>query len=297
LGEVVVMSFVDQRRGDRQARRLWQCLEHLHAVTYFDERCRQAVRSLGLRGFWMGYFGSRAAPLGPVGPGVVEALFSNFAPAMVKRSIPDAWSYAAPSSIVEIRGRAAAAALRNLVPGIEEIAPEANARLATCVDEAPASARPLFCANRDVEASDDAVARLWQLATALREHRGDAHVAVLAASGLTGCGPHLLLAAERGYPPRVLQDNRGWSNEEWDSAREALVERGLIGHEGALSHAGQSLRDEIEATTDRLAATAYDPLGEAGTEHLIDQLHGPAAAIATSGVLPYPNPIGLPPVR
>lgn len=282
--------------GD-QARRLWQRLEHLHAVTYFDEGCRQATQSLGLRGFWMGYFGSRAAPLGTVNPGVVEALFFNFAPAMVRRSIPDAWFHAEPARIIEARGRAAAAALRSLVPGIEEIASRVEAQLAVCVEAAPGSARPLFCANRDLEAPNDAVARLWQLATTLREHRGDAHVAVLAAKGLTGCAPHLLLLADRGYPPNVMRENRGWSSDEWDRTEDALVERGLLSPEGGLSQSGQALRDGIEATTDRLAATAYDPIAEAGAERLIDQLHGPAALIATSGMIPYPNPIGLPPLR
>ena len=166
-----------------------------------------------------------------------------------------------------------------------------------CVAGAPGSARPLFCANRDVEASDDAVSRLWQLATTLREHRGDGHAAALAAEGLSGCEPHLLLIAERGYPPSVLQDNRGWSPEEWGRSRDALVERGLISRAGDLSQAGRSLRDGIEATTDHLAATAYDPIGAAGADHLIEQLHRSAAVIARAGVIPYPNPIGLSPVR
>ena len=291
------MSRRSQKPSGRQARLVWQCLEHLHAVTYFDAGCRQAASSVGLRGFWMGYFGSRAAPLGPVGPGVVEALFFNFSPAMVRRSIPDAWSRAEPSSIIEARGRAAAVALRALVPGIEEVAADVRARLEACVAGAPGSARPLFCANRDVEATDDAVSRLWQLATTLREHRGDGHAAALAAEGLSGCEPHLLLIAERGYPPSVLRDNRGWSPEEWGRSRDALVERGLISRAGDLSQAGQSLRDGIEATTDHLAATAYDPIGEAGADHLIEQLHRSAAVIARAGVIPYPNPIGLSPVR
>ena len=37
--------------------------------------------------------------------------------------------------------------------------------------------RPLFAANRDVDAPPDPVAALWQAATTLREHRGDGHVA------------------------------------------------------------------------------------------------------------------------
>ena len=64
------------RKADA-ARRLWLRLEHIAAVSYFDSGCIEALRAIGLRDFWMGYFASRAAPLGPVGPGVVEALFFN----------------------------------------------------------------------------------------------------------------------------------------------------------------------------------------------------------------------------
>jgi hypothetical protein len=50
------------------ARALWHAIEPLHAVTYFAPECVEANRTLGLRGFWMGYFGARAAPLGEVPP-------------------------------------------------------------------------------------------------------------------------------------------------------------------------------------------------------------------------------------
>ena len=80
-------------------RRAWLALEAVHAVTYFAPESRAALADLGLRGFWMGYFAGRAAPLGPVGPGVVEATFFNFHPAMVRRAIPDAWTFASPESV------------------------------------------------------------------------------------------------------------------------------------------------------------------------------------------------------
>ena len=53
------------------ARRLWRLLEPYHAATYFAPEARQAFKDAGLRGFWMGYFAGRAAPMGAVGPGVV----------------------------------------------------------------------------------------------------------------------------------------------------------------------------------------------------------------------------------
>ncbi len=48
------------------ARALWRHFEAIHAVTYFAEESRSAAAEAGLKGFWMGYFGFRAAPMGPV---------------------------------------------------------------------------------------------------------------------------------------------------------------------------------------------------------------------------------------
>ena len=48
-------------------RALWVRVETIHAVTYFADESRAAANSCGMKGFWMGYFGFRAAPLGAVG--------------------------------------------------------------------------------------------------------------------------------------------------------------------------------------------------------------------------------------
>ena len=94
------------------ARELWLRYEPIHAVTYFAPESHQAARDAGLKGFWMGYFGFRAAPMGAVSSGVVIATFANFAPQMVRRAIPDAWSFASPEVLVAVRSEAAARALR-----------------------------------------------------------------------------------------------------------------------------------------------------------------------------------------
>ncbi len=46
------------------ARRIWRYLETLHAVSYFAPECTAAMKDLGLKGFWMGYFAGRGAPFG-----------------------------------------------------------------------------------------------------------------------------------------------------------------------------------------------------------------------------------------
>src|SRR6266542_3549175 len=51
---------------DHLSRRMWRALEPYHALVYFIPETRQRTDALGLKGGWMSYFGTRAAPLGPV---------------------------------------------------------------------------------------------------------------------------------------------------------------------------------------------------------------------------------------
>ena len=227
--------------------------------------------------------------------GAVEATFANFAPAMVRRAIPDAWDYADPSELTAVRCAAAAAALRGVVPGIERAAGALNADLARAIDAGDAIGRPLFTANRDVAAVDDPVAQLWQHCTTLREHRGDGHVAALAAAGIDGCQAHLLLAADQGVPAEVFVDNRGWDPEHQQRATDGLHRRGLLG-DGGLTDAGRQLRHDAEATTDALAAAPFEALDAERRAQLLDALDGPAEAVQRSGIVPFPNPMGLPPL-
>jgi len=275
------------------ARRLWKRIEPLHAVSYFATECREANTAVGLRGFWMGYFGSRAAPMGPVGPGVVTAAFYNFHPDMVRRSIPDAWSFADPAAVLAARRASAAAALRRIHPGIDGVARHAGPVLAAAVDRADGAGRALFGANRDHEPPADPVEALWQHCTSLREHRGDGHVAVLLAEGIDGCEAHLLFSAANNVPDHVLRDNRGWSLEEWHAAAARLGARGLL-EDSTLSMDGRALHHHVEDRTDRLAVGPFEPLEGAEADTLLHALGEAAHAVAEAELIPFPNPIGLP---
>jgi len=276
------------------ARQLWTRLETIHAVTYFAPESHAAADACGLRGFWMGYFAFRAAPLGAVGPEVVADAFFNFAPMMVARAIPDAWTHAAPEVLVDARRTAAAAALRRLVPGIDDVDIAAVAALIDA-SHAPADRAadlPLYSANRALPAPADLVELLWQLCTILREHRGDAHVAALRAAALDGAEAHLLLAAEQGVPEALLRDNRGWSAMDWEMARAALVNRGLLAIGGGVTPDGRALRASVEAATDARASEAFDGVVDAAA--VLQALDPIARAVVTSDVVPFPNPMGLP---
>ncbi|MGK5552373.1 SCO6745 family protein [Actinomadura kijaniata] len=274
------------------ARSMWTVLEPVHVVTYFSAECAAANKEVGLRGFWMGYFGSRGAPLGPVGPGVIEATFHGFHPAKVRRAVPDAWSFAAPEAILRARSAAAATALRRLHGDVEKIAERVNPLLARIVADADATGRTLFAANRDLTPPDDPVEALWQHATSLREHRGDGHVAVLTAEGLGGAESNILAAAVRGAPAQWLKDSRGWSDEEWAAATENLARRGLLDGNGEATDEGRALREAIEDRTNALAAPAYRVVENPA--ELFGTLRPVARAVIDSGELPFPNPSGLP---
>src|SRR3954470_1874395 len=94
---------------------MWRVLEPYHAVTYFAPEARQAFKDAGLRGFWMGYFAGRAAPMGSVGPGVVTATFFGFRHDMVAKALPDAWRFASVDAVLAARLHGVDAALRTML--------------------------------------------------------------------------------------------------------------------------------------------------------------------------------------
>jgi hypothetical protein len=275
------------------ARGWWLALEPVHAVVYFDDGCRASMADIGLRGFWMGYFAGRAAPLGPVDPDVVAAMFFNFHPDMVGRALPDAWGLADPDRVWAARRSGAAEALRRLAPEVERLAAVAVPLLEQAVSAASGSGRPLFAATRATGWPSDPVEALWHGCTCLREHRGDGHVAALAASGLDGAEALVLFAASEGLPAAMFRAARGWSGEEWLAAEDRLRARGLI--DGvAISPAGGQLRRTIEAMTDRQAERPMAVLDERQRRELLDSVLPVTDSVHASGVVAYPNPMGLP---
>jgi hypothetical protein len=274
------------------ARRIWRHIEVINAVSYFAPESHESARDVGLRGFWMGYFAFRAAPMGAVSPGVVDATFYNFHPERVRRSIPDAWEFAAPHEILAARERGAVRALRRLAPDVDDVAERVLPMLEGAVRQGHHSGRALFAANSQIEATG-AVERLWQAATSLREHRGDGHVALLATSDLDGLEAHVLAAAVHGFPQQILMDTRGWSLSEWNDAVQRLADRGLVSAEGVKTEAGSDLATEIEHQTDLLACQPYQSLSKEELDVLLGQLRRASRAIVDAGEIPFPNPMGL----
>jgi hypothetical protein len=280
------------------ARRAWQRVEPLHAVTYFAPETRAATDALGLRGGWMSYFGCRAAPLGPVPAAVVTALFYGFHPAMVARAIPDAWRAAPPERLLEARLDAVDAAYRRLLDGADGVGgPDVRAAAALAAEAAAAadtSGRALAAANAALPLPAEPHLALWQALTVLREHRGDGHVVALTAAGIGPCQSQVLAAAAGRAPADTLRANRKWSEQEWADATAVLADRGLVTGSGELTGAGRAVRREVEERTDRLALGPYAALGPDRADELLGLLHRLAERVVGAGGVPRPNPIGAP---
>jgi hypothetical protein len=281
------------RREPRLARRFYDRFEPVHAVTYFAPEARAALDGLGYRGFWMGYFAARSAPLGIVPTEVVTAVFYNFAPERVAKALPAAWQIAGPEAALQARQHSAVAALRRY--GIREnenvrVAAELAGRAAR---QAPFDGRPLFAANLALPWPDDPLAALWHAATLLREQRGDAHVAVLAAAGVSGRESNVLHAAAGRVPRDYIARTRDYDEAAWRHHEERLAERGLLNDDGSLTAAGRELKDHIESRTDALGLLALDALSDDEVETLFQALTPIARAVVAGGDLPAMTPMNL----
>ncbi len=279
-------AVVEPKLGNR-AHRL---IEPLHSHVYFAPETEQHLTAVGLRPGRMVYFAGRSAPMGAVGPGVVTATFFNFAPALVARHVPRAWTLAEPAAVLAARNDAARASLTRLLGGPEAAAAPEVAELAGLLTEACTAltpeARVLYAAHADLPWPDEPVLQLWHATTLLREHRGDGHLVALLAGGLTGLQAlvtHTITG--RGFTEAAAKATRGWSEEEWAAAVAELADRGLIDDAG-LTDDGQQLRAAVEAQTDALSATPWEHLGRQRTERVVTLAREFAGRLVTNGAYP-----------
>ena len=183
------------------SRQCWRATEPVHAQVYFAPEPKEELAALGhdlAANPAAGYFVPRSAAFGAVGPGAVVASFFSFAPAVVELGLRDAWVPATPAQVVEARWRGAERALRRMCGDLLD-APE----LAEAVELARRAAegctpdgRPLSAALADLDWPEPLVLQLFHAITLLREYRGDGHVAVLVAEGISGLESAVLHVAQ-----------------------------------------------------------------------------------------------------
>jgi hypothetical protein len=280
-------------REPKLARRFLDRFEPIHGVTYFAPEVREALDGLGYKGYWMGYFAARSAPLGTVPPEVVTAIFYNFAPARVAKSLPAAWQIAGPDQALRVRLDTAVGVLRRYGLEANENVTVAAELAGKVARSASVCGRPLFAANRALPWPDEPLAALWHATTLLREHRGDTHTAVLSAAGVTGRESNVLHAASGAIPRDYIARTRDYDDAEWQQCEQQLASRGLLAEDGTLTAAGQELKDQVETSTDALSLSVLDALSDDEVERLFQALTPITRVVVEVGDVPAMTPMAL----
>jgi hypothetical protein len=281
-------------RTPRLARRFFDRFEPVHAVTYFAPEVQDELGAMGFTGFWRGYFAARSAPLGPVAPDVVTAIFYNFSAERVHRMLPAVREIAAPAEVLRAREDSAVAALRRY--GLSDDSPgvaEAAALAADAARGAPLDGRPLFAANLALPWPDAPLATLWHAATLLREQRGDGHVAALVAEGVSGRESNVLHVAAGAVPAAFIKRSRDYSDEEWQACIDSLAGRGLLSATGELTDAGRALKQRVEHRTDTLALGGLAALSDSEVQRLFAALTPLTRQVIAGGDIPSATPMAL----
>ena len=172
------------------SRDLWYRYEPIHDLIYFSPRRTEQADALGLRGFWMGYFAFRSAPLGAVPPDVVGATFFGFHRSRVgarcrTRGRTRPWRRRSPPGTPR-----STRPLADLGP-IER--PRRGGRTGLAGGFGRRRLRPSAgCCAPGGAAVGQPTGRPLAGDATLREHRGDGHIAVLVARGIRPAEAHLL---------------------------------------------------------------------------------------------------------
>jgi len=287
---------------DHPARLLAGALEPIVGSVYFAPECHAAYAELGfapstreLAGVAMpdgpAYFTSRGSSLGQVPGEVVAAAFAVFNPQAVVPAVAHGWSLTDAATISQARTDGAVAQLHRLL-GDE---PAGLARVDELLARAVAPLRPegrvLFAGVLATAMPDDPIGAMWRKGDLLREFRGDAHTAAWTSAGLDAVEIGLLTELYWGLPLRSYARTRAWTDEQFGSAEERLVSRGLLA-DGGFTDTGRAARDDVEVRTDDQMAPALAALGD-DVEELVDLLRPWGQAVRGGHGYPAAGPHDL----
>jgi hypothetical protein len=257
------------------ARRMFELVEPIGLIPYSADEPNESMFALGFTNYWDTYFAGRAAPLGACVPAeVVHALLYNFAPGEVARHIPKVWATTTPEAAILARQQGCTAALGRILGGLVDTPGFARAveLLTQAATSAPLEGRPMYAALRALPMPEEPVTRLFHVASLLREHRGDGHIAALVSEGVGGLEAHVLYALELGMPAEKFGRIHHLPSPQLVALVNGMKARGLVDRDGGFTPAGRASKQRIEALTDDLAVAPYECLDPDEIEALIAAL-------------------------
>ena len=254
------------------ARRLGSALEPVIGQVFFSPEAHANYVDLGFDGSpgdaggvvlpdGPAYFTSRGSLLGQVPGEVVASAFGVFSPAAVVPAVALGWSRTDAPTIRSARHDGAVAQLRRLLGSSPDGLARVIELLARAVEPLRVEGRPLFAGIRSVPLDDDPMGALFQLGEALREFRGDAHVAAWTTAGYDATEIGLATELYWGLPMRSYARTRAWTDDDFDHAAERLRVRGHIAGDG-FTEAGRAARERVEVDTDTAMQPALVALGD-----------------------------------
>ena len=182
------------------------------AVFYFHPSTLERGKELGLDGFRF-YFLGRGGVLGDVEPGVVQSAFGYFDPGLLAKMWNSGKERVSPRDAARAYMQCCHEVGRNAFEGIDGLDDYVEAATAV-IDAVDGGALALFAGVRAEPVPDDTAGAAIHQAMVLRELRGSAHLAAIAAVGLSTQVAHAIKRPDDlamfGYeePPAVTDADR-----------------------------------------------------------------------------------------
>jgi hypothetical protein len=273
------------------AGQLSRALDRLHSTIYFAPEAVERFSELGLEHQRAQYFASRSAPMGAVTAKVVAATFYNFNYELIAKAIPAAWEIASPTAVTRVRYEIVDAVIPKILGETRVRSSDFAHSMAIVRRTAEAipnaDGRPLYAGHAELDWPESPHGQLWHAITLLREYRGDGHIAALVTHGLSGIEALIThVATGTGFDPQFGRKLRGWSQQQWDEAVDALRTRELLDNEGQLTAAGNDLRTKIEDLTDELAYAPWRTVPDDDVQELVSLGEIIRDGVRSAGVFP-----------
>lgn len=281
---------------DASPRRLGAALEPVIGQVYFSPECHARYALLGFdpspaaaNGVALpdgpAYFTSRGSVMGQVRGEVVAAAFAVFDPRVVVPAVERGWSLTDAATICAARDAGALDQLERIL-GPD---PAGRARVEVLLRRATVGlrigGRPLAAGVGALDEPDHPLGAVWRCGDLLREFRGDSHTTAWVSAGLDAVQIGLLTELYWGLPTRSYARTRGWTDDDFDTALDALRSSGDIDADGGFTDRGRERREGIERRTDHQMSPVLAALGD-DIEELIELLQPWGKAIrAAAGYL------------
>ena len=192
-----------------------------------------------------------------------------FKPAVVTAAIDEAWAVTDAATMLAARERGAVASLARIFgddPGIAESIP-GRPSCSAAPSTPPRPVRPArsYSGLRSLGFPGTPIGDLWRACDLLREHRGDSHIIAWVGYGLSPVEASISTELWWRMPLRQYTRTRGWTEDEIEAGIERFRGAGYVDGDG-FTAAGEAMRGEIEATTDRQERPILDALGDDADE-------------------------------